>query len=273
MQAKTALKTLREKTRDVSRNIYQFIRYRPGCINRHVFIVGCQRSGTTMLGRSFANDLRVKEYGEFGLADSDLRIYPLDVIESIAAKQHAPIMVVKPLVESHRTLEILNFFPNSSAIWMLRHYKDVANSSFRKFGVKATRINLGSIVRNDNAHWMSEAASDPVREVIQKYYDDNMPPLDGKALIWYARNSLFFEQRLQDYPRVKVIQYDDIVSRPSEIMREIYKFIDVDYAGDKIVAGVHKHSVGLGKELELNPEIESLCEKLWQQFQSLPTSK
>ena len=145
-----------------------------------------------MLGRCFANDIRVKEYGEFGLAKSGIRIPPLDIVEKIASRQHAPIMVVKPLVESHRTIELLNYFPNSSAIWMLRHYKDVANSSFRKFGVEATKTNLGSIVRDDNIHWMSEGASDQVREVIRQYYSDDMPPIDGKALIWYARNSLFF---------------------------------------------------------------------------------
>jgi hypothetical protein len=52
-------------------------------------------------------------------------------------------------------------------------------------------------------------------------------------------------------------------------MRQIYQFIDVDYPGDKIVADVHNKSVGLGKKLELNPEIELLCDNLWQQFQDL----
>lgn len=269
MQANSVFKKLRSKLRTASRMAYQFVKYRPGSIKRHVFIVGCQRSGTTMLGRCFSSDSQVIQYGEWGLSKSGLRILPLDEIEKIGKRQHAPVMVFKPLVESHRTIELLNHFPGSAAIWMVRHYKDVANSSLRKFGVEATQVNLGAVVRNDNTHWMSEGASDEVREIVRKYYSDDMPPLDGKALIWFVRNSLFFDQKLQDNPRVKLLQYNAIVSQPSDIMRDVYEFIDVQYPGDKIVADIHKNSVGLGKELELNPEIEALCESMWQSFQDL----
>ena len=133
MKIKNAFKTLRSKGQEIAREIYQFIRYPSGSINRQVFILGCQRSGTTMLGRCFAADKRVKEYGEFGLTDDGIRIISLADIDEVATRQHAPIMVVKPLVESQRAVEILDYFPESFGIWMVGHYKDVATlTSWRR---------------------------------------------------------------------------------------------------------------------------------------------
>lgn len=259
----------RAATRLISESVkstYQFFRYRPGCVNRYIFIVGCQRSGTTMLGQCFDRDYQVKEYGEYGLSGNSLRIPALDVVENIAAGQRAPVFVAKPLVESQRTNELLKFFPNSTAIWMLRHYRDVANSSFRKFGVSATIRNLGAIVENNRSHWMAECASDAVREVVRRYYRENMPPLDGKALIWYVRNVLYFEQRLEEHDRVRTVFYNDIVSNPHKVMQSIYRFAEIDYPGEKIVSGIHNKSVGLGRSIEIDWNIENLCEELWQRL-------
>jgi hypothetical protein len=96
-----------------------------------------------------------------------------------------------------------------------------------------------------------------------------MPPLDGKALIWYVRNSLFFEQRLAEKKNMMLLHYADITSDPPRIMKDVYHFIDVSYPGDHIVAAVHGKSVGLGNTVELDPEIETLCEDMWNRFQQL----
>ena len=225
-----------------------------------------------MLGRCFDRDNRVREYGEYGLGNGQLRMPALETVTAIAQRQHAPVFVAKPLVESHRTNELLNYFPNSSAIWMLRHYRDVANSSFRKFGVPATVRNLGAIVDGDKTHWTAEGASDDVRETVLRYYREDMPPLDGKALTWYVRNALFYEHALDRHTRVKTVFYNDMVTDPGKVMREIYSFADIDYPGDQIVSSVHNKSVGLGKEINIAPDIERLCEELWERLQSTRTS-
>lgn len=249
------------------KDTYQYVRYRRGCVNRYVFIVGCQRSGTTMLGRCFDRDYQVREYGEYGLSRNGLRIPPLAEVRNIAARQHAPVFVAKPLVESQNTADLLDYFDNSSAIWMLRHYKDVANSSQKRFGMEATLRNLGSIVDDDRSHWMAEKVSDEVRSVVRKHFRTDMHPLDGKALIWYARNSLFFDQQLENHDRVKVVPYDSMVAEPDLMMREIYEFCGIQYPGDSLVTGVHRQSVGLGKKVDISEEIASLCNSLWRRFQ------
>ena len=269
MQLKTAAAKVRRKGGDLAKRSHQCVRFRSGCIERRILIVGAQRSGTTMLGSCFAKDIRVRDYGEYGLAETGLRILPLERIESIAQRQHAPIMVIKPLVESHRTVEMLDFFPNSTAVWMLRRYEDVANSSLRRFGVAARNRNLGAIVRNDRIHWMAEGASDAVREVVGRYFSEDMPPLDGKALIWYVRNSLYFEQALQNHPRVRLLHYRDITGDPEAAMRGLYAFAGATYPANDIVAGIHRRSVGLGRGIQLNPEIRDLCEDMWGRFEEI----
>jgi hypothetical protein len=82
------------------------------------FIVGCQRSGTTMLNKAFDNDLRSKTYGEFGLAKgfgcgTPTRLLPYDEISQIFSKEKAPFLIVKPLVESQNIVQLLDYFPNS----------------------------------------------------------------------------------------------------------------------------------------------------------------
>ncbi|MGI9610857.1 MAG: sulfotransferase domain-containing protein [Acidimicrobiia bacterium] len=269
MQLNTAASKLRRKGRELARNGYQFVRFRAGCIEKRILIVGAQRSGTTMLGSCFANDIRVKDYGEYGLAETGLRILPLDQIESIAKRQHAPIMVFKPLVESHRTVEMLDFFPNSAAVWMLRRYEDVANSSLRRFGVEATNRNLGAIARHEVTHWTAEGASDAVREVVGRYFREDMPPLDGKALIWFARNSLYFDQALHEHPRVRLLRYSEITGDPEKAMRGVYNFAGLSYPQADIVGGIHGRSVGLGKGIQLHPDIRDLCEDMWSRFERI----
>lgn len=47
---------------------------------------------------------------------------------------NAPLVVAKPLLDSQRTRELLEYFPKSFAIWIYRHYKSVARVPGRYAG-------------------------------------------------------------------------------------------------------------------------------------------
>jgi hypothetical protein len=68
-------------------------------------------------------------------------------------------------------------------------------------------------------------------------------------------------------------RYKDIVTRPDRVMRDIYAFIGCDYPGDQIVSDIHSRSVSLGRELAINPEIEALCQAMWQRFEDVASVK
>jgi hypothetical protein len=87
---------------------------------------------------------------------------------------------------------------------------------------------------------------------------------DAAALFWYCRNSLFFDQQLQDHPRVKLCLYDDLVTHPDITMKSTYQFIGRRYPGKRLVSEVHPYSVSKGKYIKLTNGISKVCENLYE---------
>ncbi len=130
-------------------------------------IVGCQRSGTSVMQRVFERDLNVKIYGERSRLSSieGIRLNPLNTVVEEIQKDKAQFIVLKPLVESQNVLTLLDTFPNSKALWLFRDYKDVANSNLKTFGIKNGIHDIRPIVENQPDNWRSERVSDDVRRV------------------------------------------------------------------------------------------------------------
>jgi hypothetical protein len=238
----------------------------PATDKKMLFIIGCQRSGTTMMLRIFRRDLNSKVFGEFSKLsryDPDkIRLNPLATVSREIEKEKAPLIVIKPLVETQNIDQLLDNFSHSRALWMYRHYKDVAASNLKNFGKNNGIEDLRPIVEGDPANWRSEGASPHVREVVKKHFSEDMPKHDAAALFWYARNSLFFDLNMKDNPRIMMCRYDDLVYRPTEMLQKIYDFIALPFPGAKIIEEVKTSSVGKGKNVKLNPEIEALCQQL-----------
>lgn len=254
---------------------YQWLALDRDAPKRIVFIFGCQRSGTTMLVHCFRRDQRSSLYGEGGLANKSLRLRPYSEIEQIIARDKATLIVAKPIVESQHAVKLLDYFDQARAIWMYRDYRDVADSSLRKFGTESTFRNLQPIVErargshparegrpDDGYSWASENVSEHTQEIVARYFSEDMPIYDAKALFWYVRNILFFEQKLDQDPRTTLCRYKDIVSRPQQVMQNVYRFLQVDYPGDHITVDIHQRSVGVGNKAEIGEDIRHLCDDL-----------
>ncbi|MCB0170651.1 MAG: sulfotransferase domain-containing protein [Anaerolineae bacterium] len=231
-----------------------------------IFIVGCQRSGTTMLSRTFQRDLRTKIYGELGLSEQNSRrLMPHNKIEQLVLQDLPPVIVAKPLLDSQNIRELLNYFSGAKAVWIYRNYKDVTRSRVKRFSDEGTRKNLAAVIglRQDR-QWMSENASEQVKNVVRRYYSETMSPQDANALYWYVRNSLFFDLSLEYHPKVMLLKYDDLALSPINVMRNVYRFCDVAYPGDYIVNHIHNQSIGLGKDVGISRDIADICDALWQ---------
>lgn len=238
-----------------------------------LFIVGCQRSGTTMMQKIFEKDLHTKVYGEFSeLSKHDedkIRLNPLDQVERKINDDTPPLVVLKPLVETQNLKELLSYFPTSKALWMFRHFKDVAASNLNNFGESNGIDDLRPIYHGDTSNWRSEGASEEVKEVVRKYFSEDMDEMDAAALFWYVRNSLFFDLKLQYNPRVMMCRYEDLVHYPSETLKEIYTFAGSSFPGEEITENVKINSVGKGKDVQLNPEIEALCNQMLKKLKDI----
>ena len=253
--------------RRIKRNLVHRFCTLPSAPRILAFVVGCQRSGTTMLMECFQKDLRAKCFGENsaftnhpGKSDDSHRLKSFDDIERILGRERARLIVTKPLVDSQNTVALLDRFPASRAVWMFRHYKDVVNSYIVKWGDDMPKKNLRVLVSGDRPdHWMSENAADGTRAVARSHFSEEVPPQDSAALFWYVRNMLFLDLGLHEDARVLPCDYDDLVSAPESAMRGMYGHLGVEYPGGHVIDHIHARSVRRGKDVEISAPIEQLC--------------
>jgi len=259
------------KSLKISKAIYQTFAFKkPPNKKTIIFVVGCQRSGTSLMMNIFDRDYKTKVYREnTEVFSNNLRLKSFNVVKEIIDKDKAPLVILKPLLDTQRSKKMLEYFDNSKILWIFRHYKDVASSNIKRFGIQNGINDLKPIVQNDTQNWRAENVSKYTREVILKYFSEDMNPYDAAALFWFARNRLFFELQLDTNPNVIMCKYEDLVTNPVSVISDIYRFIGTDFPGKRITTEVHCKSKGEGKGLELSLEIESLCHELWESLNEI----
>ncbi|HKH42742.1 MAG TPA: sulfotransferase domain-containing protein [Solirubrobacterales bacterium] len=270
---------LRRRTRGLAKDVGRRVTPRGDSPPRSLFILGCQRSGTTMIVEALDKDWRVKTFPEHSAVNLpadrkrpwsvratsrySIRMKPLDQVAAKLERSRYPLVVLKPLVESQKATAILRTIDRAICLWVFRHYRDVAHSNFRFFSPDVNRINLEPLIRRPPDNWRSEFVPEDVRELVARHYSPDMNPFDGGALFWYARNRLFFDLHLAREERVLALKYEDLASEPLRSMRRVYDLAGVAFPGRGIIEDIHPRSVGLGQELELSPEVELACERVW----------
>jgi hypothetical protein len=255
---------VKKRVRRVSKRIYQSVRWGALDTPRLLFIVGCQRSGTTLMTRLFDSDFNCRVFGEFSeLSSADtqhgIRLNPLPDVEAVVNRVRAPLVVAKPLVETQNIRKLLDYFPSSKALFMYRRYADVARSDMTKFGTSNGVSNLRPIVQGDPQNWRSEGASREVQEVVRRFWSEDMNDMDAAALFWYARNQLFFDLHLESHPAVMLCRYESLTQDPAAFMRKIYGFVGVNPPEVLDTAEVRTSAE---KDLELRSEIREICDRL-----------
>ncbi|HBJ36522.1 MAG TPA: hypothetical protein DDZ51_17570 [Planctomycetaceae bacterium] len=268
---------LRLKAKTVIRKCRKFLYHRigssPNGRQAKAFILGCQRSGTTLLLNVFDADTQCYAYPEWselcveGDMRRTLRWRPLDELKQMVARNPAPLVVMKPIVESQRANEILDVFPDAHAIWMFRHFSDVARSNVLQFNARLN--DLGPLVRNDPSDWRSSHASDEVRSFIRQFYEDDLTDNEAAALFWYARNQLYFDQTLNQHPRIRLLQYENLVAAPRFWLQQVYDFIGAVYPNDGVEQIPHRASVGKGKDCQIRRPITGACQEFFEKLRSL----
>jgi hypothetical protein len=253
------------------KRIKQFLRFKSGMDKTVVFIIGCQRSGTSMLHHLFRLDWNVVTYDEasplsYGTDGKITRYIPLPEVKARIQADRSPLVVAKPLVESQDILPLLDLFPDTKAVWMFRHYADVASSNLKYFSTDTGFKDLIPILARDQVNWRSRNMAESDTRAIEAVYSESMDPHDAAALFWYARNSLYFSCGYDDDSRIALCRYGDLVTEPGQVMRQAYQFVGHPYPGDRIVADVFSGSKGKGKDVPLSDAILKMCEALWERL-------
>ncbi len=263
------LKRVSDRWLRLRKNVYQYYKIRHIPEKKTVlFILGCQRSGTTLLAEIFERDFyNTKVYHEFSPLSSldrmyKIRLNPLHIVKQEIDQNRASLVIVKPLVESQNALILLNYFENSKALWTYRNYRDVVSSNLTHWGVKNGINNLRPIVEDQPQNWRSENISEESREIVLSHFSEDMNPYDAAALFWLVRNRLFFELNLDKNHRVKLCKYELLIQDPIGTISQIYEFVGQVYPSYRMPLKVYKTSTGKGKDIKLSRQIELLCDEM-----------
>lgn len=236
--------------------------------HRVVFILGCQRSGTTMLLRIFERDWNAQTYREQSILSdaASLRLLPVAQLKEIFARQRAPLIVLKPLVESQHATALLNALPQVRVVWMFRHYRSVAASNLAKFGERNGIDDLRPLAVGEVDNWRADSVPAEVRAIVQAHFSENMSPWDAAVLFWYVRNALFFAQSLDRNPRARLCRYEAILDAPRSSLRDLYAWLERPFPGEHLALLVHTGTKREIPSFPLSPDVERLAEELWQQL-------
>lgn len=240
-----------------------------------LLILGCQRSGTTLVTRVLDRDPDCKVYPEqsaLTLLDvsEHLRLPGVQrVAARIGASRH-PVVVLKPLVESQQAVALLGGLSRELAsvgtrvfgLWMFRHWADVARSNLARFGLDNGRRNLRRVLARRPGDWRSEHVSDVARRVVAEHFSESMDPHDAAALFWWVRNTHFFDLGLADRPDLRTCRYEELVADPERILRGVYRLMGRPFPGPAAVRGVSTASVGLGRGVDFSPGIAARCDEM-----------
>jgi hypothetical protein len=232
-----------------------------------VFILGAQRSGTTLLLECLDRSMRFDVLGESSEAMVKFRIRDDDYIRNKVRSSRHEFVVFKPLTDSHRARDFLSLIPGTRAIWAFRRVQDRVNSSVAKFGDHNLQILAGLSRGEGLERWQAQGLTGADLAFIRTFDYSTMSPHTASALFWYLRNSLYFSMGLQDDPNVLPLAYEDLATRPKETMQSVCGFLAAPFE-DAMVDTVHAQSIGR-EQSHLSPETLALCQPLYDRLYGL----
>ena len=203
---------------------------------RLVFIFGCQRSGTTMLRDFIGFDPRVKDYGEgdppfFWQRPMDDPLYIRLVhdveVERLRMAERSELVLIKPLHDSQRAVELLGKWPRSKGIWIYRHYREVilSHQAYYK-GRYSAEPYLNDLWELNEKSWKAEYLGAEMKDFIRTHRHLATNSTVAFALFWLARNSLLFTNK---HPNLITLPYSAMVRQPQLALEVIGHHLEMDF--------------------------------------------
>lgn len=228
-----------------------------------------------MLMDAFDADLKSRVYRELDSAfdpQRPMRLKGRRELADLLSGERAPLVVAKPLLDSQIAAKILDSFNESRGIWIFRDFRSVAISNLRRFGNANGFKDLEPILQANADDWRYEAISEATAGIVRSHVGRGVSDLDAAALFWFVRNQAFFEQALDNRADTLLCQYESLVSDADSEMRRIYQFIGADYPGRKIIRHIHQNAIGQKATIQLDDEVEALCNDLKERLLAIARS-
>ena len=231
-----------------------------------LFLVGVQRSGTNLLAHGLDELPEFQVYNEGNTkAFDNYRIRALPTIEDLVGTSGGKFVLFKPLCDSHRTGEMLDYFGTQArAIWAYRSVDGRVRSAVAKFGDSNLRVLRAFATGAEQKPWnlwQIEGLSAASAAFIRSFDFDSLSAESAAALFWYARNALYFELGLNRRPDVTLVNYDEFLSDPRRIAVGLCRFLDVPYR-NAMIASIDPRRPSTRPPLPVDPRIRERCTAL-----------
>lgn len=229
---------------------------------RALFVVGAQRSGTTMLMDVLESLPDTRVYQEYDRAAflPDWHLRPLAERRRLIERARCRWVVFKPLFDTQHTDRLLAEHPGSKALFPFRHYRDVARSSVVKWG-EAMRNAVRRLATEDPCdHWMADRLPSERKVRLAGLFHEGLSLESAAALRWWLRNEIFFDLDLAARrDRVRLVHYEALVGEPREGFAALFDFLGLD-PGTAVLSRVSSRSVAKGRDAEIEDAVAALCD-------------
>lgn len=228
------------------------------------FLVGCGRSGTTMLVFQLGKSWQIQPYNENNPAAFEkFHLRDLSIIMELVKCSYAPITLFKPILDTYRTQTFLSHFPESKVVFVYRNYNDVINSSLKMFG-SANRIgHVRAWIEDDYNEFLDCPPPDETKKFILDRWEPSFSPETGAALFWLFQNRLYFDLNLYKDERVYLVQYEALISEPHKEFNVLCNFLGIRFE-HTMIKGLFTSSVKRDAPPQIKDDIRADCEELWQ---------
>jgi hypothetical protein len=190
------------------------------------------------------------------------RLQPDDTLETLFAACRFPVLVLKPLCESHRALELLERHPGSRVLWIFRGFEDTVRSASRKWssGPEAiTRLVTGRAEPND---WRAGGLTDESLEMARRLYQPNPGLHHANAILWYLRTRLVLDLRLFERADALLVKYEDLSTDPGRHFPRVFYFLQQPMKKEYL-AEIHGRSVRRHALDDVPRAVIDACEALY----------
>ena len=229
-----------------------------------VFVVGVQRSGTNMLVRGLERSPEFEVRNENDRAAFDrFQLRPDEVIRALVERSGHRYVLFKPLIDSHRTPDLLDGIATPSparAIWAYRGVDGRVRSSTTKFGDSNLQA-LRRIAAGDTRIWQAGGLSAERLELIATLDPGAMSAESGAALFWWLRNQLFFDLGLDTRADVELASYEATVADPEAAIGRVCAFLGFPYRPE-LAEHIDRRAAGDRPPVPIDARVRELCADL-----------
>ncbi len=241
-----------------------------------VFLVGLQRSGTNMVARALEANPEFEVRNESDRAAFDrFRLRPDAVVRDLVIRSRQRFLVLKPLIDSHRVDELLDGLgtpTHGKALWTYRLVDGRGQSALSKFGDNNLQVLRAISLGRAGDLWQAQRLSADSVELVRGLDLDHASPETAAAVIWYLRNSLFFEMGLDARNDTLLVSYDRLLDDPDGQVRRMCDFLGTEFV-PAMTVGIGRRSAAGRPPLALEPVVRLRCNELEKRLEEACSSR